>query len=269
LFEFTGENANDQFGSWVDGNGNGDVDNDGRPDILVAAPNFDAGLNNVGKAYMYSGSTGDLLWSVTGLVSDSQMGRPEFCGDLNGDGFDDVLIRDLTSQGRNVHVHSGINGAVMWTLAGDFNGSTFGHAVGYAGDVDNDGNDDIIIAGDGSATGYTYLRVLGGPSNARPLIMTPQFPIVAGSSALILVTNAISHADVLLFSGTGHGRSYLQVINTLDIQNATGVGTALANSSGEAVIQIYVPPSMSGTPVWLQALDAFYQTSNVVLRVIQ
>ncbi|MDX9954029.1 MAG: kelch repeat-containing protein [Anaerolineae bacterium] len=88
----TGENAGDKFGIAVAGAG--DVNNDGYADVLIGAYGFDA---NRGKAYLYLGSAAGLatepVWTTLGEnAGDLFGGAVAGAGDVNGDGYDDILI---------------------------------------------------------------------------------------------------------------------------------------------------------------------------------
>ena len=72
MHTFDGEHANDRFGRSV--SGAGDVNHDGHDDLLVGAPfNGAAGLF-AGRAYVYSGQTGELLHTLTGETSGDGFG---------------------------------------------------------------------------------------------------------------------------------------------------------------------------------------------------
>ena len=94
LHEWLGDDdpSGDEFGVAVDGAG--DVDGDGHADLIVGA--LYAGESDVGAAYAFSGATGELLrvW----IMPDQSPGLDLFgasvggAGDVNADGFDDVII---------------------------------------------------------------------------------------------------------------------------------------------------------------------------------
>ena len=89
---FTGENQDDQFGTSV--SGAGDVDNDGYDDVVVGAPNNDAGGSDAGRVYiLYGYSTGDGREDVymTGSVGEELGFSVANAGDVNGDNYDDVV----------------------------------------------------------------------------------------------------------------------------------------------------------------------------------
>src|SRR5215510_13005486 len=71
-------------------------------------------------------------------------------GDVNGDGFADVIAGATDGVGNGDEpgtaiVYSGLDGAVLYRFVGDFDGDAFGTAVAGAGDVDRDGFDDVIV----------------------------------------------------------------------------------------------------------------------------
>ena len=91
----TGENASDVFGMTC--RGAGDLNGDGYDDIVIGATEYDAtGTNNEGAAYVYYGSgTGiPTAWSkkITGTQTSEHLGFSAGAGDINGDGYDDLML---------------------------------------------------------------------------------------------------------------------------------------------------------------------------------
>lgn len=114
----------------------GDVDNDGRADIIAATGPGGAQVN------AYSGRNGDVLRSFIAYPGYTG-GIYVACGDINGDGFDDIITGTGTGAS-HVKVFSGQNGSELQSFFA-FPSSTGGVRVAGT-DLNGNGRADIITA---------------------------------------------------------------------------------------------------------------------------
>lgn len=264
LFEFLGANEDDRFGIAVDAGM--DANGDNYPDFVIVADMAEAASANGGVVYVYSGWDGSLLWDVNDYGSFDIIGRPMFLGDINGDGYDDVSMGG-TNGWDHMHIRSGLNGDLLYDVETP-SGDQFAGAMNYLGDVNDDGNDDFCVSG-AFADQYAFVVVYAGVATSHNLVLYSRESFVAGTAALNFVFGTPPSQTVWLLSGSGHGRSFHHTLGTLDIQNALVVATQSANISGTARLKVHIPPRFAGTPIWLQAVNANLEKSNVVYRVIQ
>ncbi len=227
----TGENIGDLFGLRVAPAG--DVNGDGYADVLIGAGHYPAGTER-GKAYLYLGSSSGLAstpaWTMTGENPQDAYGwSASSAGDVNGDGYSDILIGAYrypagNEQGK-VYLYlgspSGPSETPDWTAAGESTGEWFGLSMTTAGDVNGDGYTDILIGAPAHPGGtwqgktYLYLGSPFGPSSVPDWSTTGENGGDAlGITALAGDVNGDGYADVLIgargFSaGSGQGKVYL------------------------------------------------------------
>ena len=148
--------------AWV-----GDVNQDGVTDVVVGASAHRA----AGSVTLYSGKDGVPLWRVRGLFQDDLGRSVAGAGDVNRDGYPDVIagapgISPQSGGAGSALVFSGKDGAVLWRFDGTrgwsapFQGDVFGSSVAGPGDVNQDGYADLLVgalyAGPGGR-GFVYL----------------------------------------------------------------------------------------------------------------
>jgi hypothetical protein len=161
----TGGSANDYLGRSVAGAG--DVDGDGYDDVVMAAQGYD---NFTGRVYLYTGGPNGLTGTPLSIVSgegpaDSFGVSLAAAGDVNGDGYADVIVGALgygDFVGR-AYLYAGgpagLSATPLWIATGESANSSFGRSVAGAGDVNGDGYSDVVVGapGYGNSTGRVYL----------------------------------------------------------------------------------------------------------------
>ena len=244
-FKLDGENNNDRSGYSV--SGAGDINGDGHDDLIVGAPYY--GKYN-GRSYVVFGGPGVGSGGIIALSSlngsngfkldgennvDSSGGVVSAAGDINGDGYDDLLIgaayanANGNGKGRSYVVFgrpgvgsggvialSSLNGANGFKLDGELNGDRSGIFVNAAGDVNGDGHADLLIGADayppygGNGWGRTYLiygdSAISPPSVNRLVINQNQTLMLTNQNLNITDANHTASSLFYVISNLQHGR---------------------------------------------------------------
>ena len=187
-------NTGEQLGSSV--SSAGDVNGDGYSDVIVGSPNYNNGENSEGRVLVFQGSAAGLSiapdWTNESNQVSANYGNSVFtAGDINGDGFSDVIVGSkLYDNGEadegSAFVYngssSGLSASTNWSSASGQTGSNFGFSIASAGDVNGDGYSDIIIgapAYDNGETDEGKFFAYYGSSTGLPA--TPDYSAIEGN----------------------------------------------------------------------------------------
>lgn len=178
MWQLDGSLANSQFGYAV-GSG-GDVNADSYADFLVGAPQFDNGQTGEGGAWLFCGGvdSAEICWHDDGDLAAAHFGQAvAIPGDVNDDGFDDLLIgapgytRDQPQEGTVLIYFGSQTGAYPWfSWHADGNKAEAGLGATVAGlqRANNDNFADLLVGAPefrrgeiivGRATAYYGLAV--------------------------------------------------------------------------------------------------------------
>jgi cysteine-rich repeat protein len=217
----SGERGGDWFG-WRSESA-GDVNGDGFDDVVIGADGYhgSAGKNS-GKVYLFLGSSSGLStspsWTMEGENQDDRFSAPSGSGDVNGDGFDDVLVGAWgynDSMGNNtgkVYLFlgnsTGLSSSPTWTVVGkSLPYFRLGNDSCNNGDINGDGYDDVVASANAGRTTYVYLGSSTGPS------LTPSWTTTNGGNRCSLGdVNGDGYDDLLvsdLWWDSYRGKVYL------------------------------------------------------------
>jgi VCBS repeat-containing protein len=226
----------------------GDINADGLDDVFVMEENA-AGNSTAFVIYGKTNTaTVDLGQVATNMTATSE-GWPLFdgnfvkkinaisnAGDVNGDGFDDVIVGNGDSNksyvvfGRSTYSNSeylGTSGAKGITINGQV-GQNAGGSVSSAGDFNNDGYSDVIIGSTGAGFNKAYV-VFGKPGSSASTVNIAD--IESGTGGLTITKNGGNTGWTPIVSNAGdvNGDGFSDVI----------IGDAVANNRAGKSYVVY------------------------------
>jgi hypothetical protein len=225
--------------------GVGDIDDDGRDDVLVGAPGGSEGF-----VYAYSGFDGSLLYSHS-RVNQPFGGIIEAVGDMNADRVSEYVVavpefsRVGFKRGRT-WLYSGKNAQILHFFDGDFDRDRFGWSVSAAGDVNRDGIPDFIVGAPSFALtppNEGYATVFAG--NDLWLRALPA-TVAVGEDITLATAMGTPGMPVLLFVTAVNSTPLFRPIAAAGIHDADGNWALTATVPVE-------PNLVAGTTLTLQA----------------
>ncbi len=194
-----------------------DLDGDGLADVAAGRPDVSGAPSEV---HVLHGGRAGVSWpgetiASPGSAREDQFGDSLAVGDVDGDGFTDLLAGARAAGdgvGEAWLIRGGVGPRVIDRVAPpDAAAEGFGHLVAGAGDVDRDGYCDALVATLGTASGRTAVHVLrGGPSGLThaAALRDPSYSAFAVAVAGVGDLNADGFADVAIGApyATGGGR---------------------------------------------------------------
>jgi hypothetical protein len=194
-------------------------------------------------------------------------------GDVNGDGYSDVIIgadeynTANTSAGKAylyLGSSSGLQASPSWTSSGDDQGyANFGYSVASAGDVNGDGNSDVIIGAylydtpnTNAGKAYLYLGVDTTPPAAPTGLTAQDHPNDEGGAIdLNWNDNAepdLDHYDVYRSTTSGGPYTWLAETTLSEYTDST---------TTDGITYYYVVTASDGVPNESPSSDAAYGIS--------
>jgi len=183
--------------------GPGDVDGDGFADLVVGSQG-----GSTGKAYLFMGGASGITTTPIALQKSGTAGPsfpyvsvPSTPGDLNGDGYPDIVLGDSDGfgGGGGARVFNGTPNRSLLpvqatTIFSSLPGSNLGITVAVVGDLDGDGYDDLVVGEPGN---------YGADSQGSALLYPGSATSVSGGNSSVLADSATNGGWGVAAAGGG------------------------------------------------------------------
>jgi len=261
---FTGEAGSGQFGSAL---ATGDMDAEGRVDLIVSAPGYNS---SQGRVYIflndgsYPTAAGSADTIITGENTGDEFGKSLAAGNLNTSNYKSDLVVGApgynSSQGRayiflNDGAYPSAAGSADTIITGEA-GSSFGKSL-LTADLNADGKTDLAAGADTYSTniGRTYVFTNDG---SLPNSASSADTILTGEATSNYYGTALNSADLnsdgradLIIGAYGYnsnqGRVYIYTMNDTITsgESSAGLGSSFAvgdfNADGSADLAVGAP----------------------------
>ena len=234
----------------------GDVTGDGIADVVVAA-----GPGGGPQVNVYDGTSLQLVHSFYAYNAAFDDGIFVAVGDVNGDGYADIITGAGQGGGPHVQVFSGQNYSNIASFFA-YNPAFTGGISVASGDVNGDGYSDVVV-GAGPGGGPHVLAVSGLQiSQGTQVVLASFFAFDPGINQGVFVGagdyNGDIVGDIVVAAGpgggphvkvfNGSGTSLIDTFFAYDINFAGGLSVAMADINNDGLAEIVTAPYTNGGP---------------------
>lgn len=262
----------------------GDVDFDGRPDLLIGAPKE----GGSGHVVLHSGKTGAILKDLFSGEFNDGFGRAVAGGrDLDRDGAVELLVGapfhsgSKTQQGR-LYVVDASDGAVQAVIDGGSPGRMSGSAVAAVADVNADGFHEVLVGspfgGDGAGAvalwtfGDPPVEVYGAPCSAAVwpggTLTLSGDPLPGATVTLKSTLVNLFGLPVLLFGGSARAEIPTSIGCPLLVGSSPLLLAAIVQPTPVEWVTT-VPVGLTGTTVTLQMVTAYSSAQGATTNGVE
>jgi autotransporter-associated beta strand protein/VCBS repeat-containing protein len=217
----------------------GDVDRDGQNDFIVAA-----GAGGGPHVKVFSGANGSVIRSFFAYDSGFTGGVSVAAGDVNQDGWADIITGAGAGGGPHVRVFSGADGSELASFFA-YDAGFGGGVTVAAGDLDGDGRADIVTGA--GAGGGPHVQVFSGANGS---VLASFFAYDSGFGGGVNVAvgdaNGDGMLDVITGAGPGGGPHVRAFSGVSSVEVASFFGLPMSFTGG---IRVAGNPQLVGSPL--------------------
>ncbi|MFN8487878.1 MAG: FG-GAP-like repeat-containing protein [Caldilineaceae bacterium] len=240
----------------------GDVDGDGKPDLVVANNGSLAGNGNTISVLRNTSTSGNLAFAPKVDFTTGNGPRGVVLGDLDGDGKLDVLTSNFGNSGNGNTLsalrNTSTSGNIAFAPKVDLT-ANLGSLDVVIGDIDGDGKLDAVANNFGTAGDGTTVSAFHNTSTVGALSFAPKVDFTTGAGPHGLTIGDIDNDSWLDLAVTSYGSGNGATIAVL--HNLNGASTTVAAPNVVGLTQSAAQQAITGAGLVVGTITQSYDNS--------